>query len=136
MTYRALAVKLREGGGWGVALLGLAIPLSTGADNTLLALVALAWLVALPEDWRESWLRFTSTPPMLAGAAFFGALVVGMLYSPVPLNAAWSSSATKYSELLLMPALAWAAAEERTRRRAVSGVIAPTIGPCVSRDGS
>jgi O-antigen ligase len=119
MTYRDVAVKLRAGAAWCVALLGLTIPISTGADNVLLALVVFAWLVALPAQWRESWRAFISTPPLIAAAAFFCTLLLGMLYSPVPTGVAWSSSASKYSELVLMIAFLWAATSERTRRRAL-----------------
>ncbi|MDB5903679.1 MAG: O-Antigen polymerase [Betaproteobacteria bacterium] len=119
MTYRDVAVRLRAGAGWCVALLGLSIPISTGADNVLLALVVLAWIAALPVDWRASWRAFVSTPPLVAAAVFFAALVIGIVYSPVPASVAWSSSASKYSELVMMIALVWAAVSERTRRLAL-----------------
>ncbi len=126
MIYRDVAIRLREGAAWGVALLGLSIPISTGADNVLLALVVAAWVAALPLDWGECWLRFTSTPPLIAAAAFFAALVIGMLYSTAPASVAWSSSASKYAELVLISALAWAASE-RMRRRALYFFLAAIV---------
>jgi O-antigen ligase len=119
MTYRDVAVRLRAGAAWCVALLGLALPISTGADNVLLALIVLAWIAALPAHWRESWRAFVSTPPLIAAAVFFAALVIGILYSPVPAPVAWSTSASKYSELVMIVALLWAAVSEKTRRRAL-----------------
>jgi O-antigen ligase len=127
MTYRDVAVRLRAGAGWCVALLGLSIPMSTGADNVLLALVVLAWLAALPLHWRVSWRAFVSTPPLVAAAVFFAALVMGIFYSPVPAGVAWSTSASKYSELVMIIALLWAAVSERTRRLALYFFLAAIV---------
>lgn len=118
MTYGLFAEKARGCAAWCVALLGLAIPVSTALDSLILGVLIIAGVVALPRyfgEWRRS---IASIPPLLAAAILFGALLVGCLYSDVSWRVA-SSSAMKYSELIFIPVLLWAAVSKETRRRAL-----------------
>lgn len=126
MTYDVVAQRARAGAGWCIALLGLAIPISTALDSLILGALLLAALVALPRgfaEWRRS---VASVPPLLAGAILFGALIIGCFYSNVPWRAA-SAAAFKYAELILIPLLLWAAVSKKTRQRALTLFIAAIV---------
>lgn len=118
MNYQGVAVKARESAAWCVALLGLAIPLSTALDGVATGLIVIAWLIALPvcfHQWRRS---VAVTPPLLAAALLFGLLFVACFYSGVPWKAAWSSL-SKYVDLILMSVMLWAAVSDTIRKRAL-----------------
>src|SRR5688572_16770253 len=98
MTYRGVALKAHAGAGWAIALLGLAIPISTALDSVLTGCILLAWVVALPASARES--RFYARrTPIAIGLALFALLAVACLWSSVPWSAAWSSL-SKYLDLV------------------------------------
>ena len=118
MIYRGVAERLRASAAWCVALLGLAIPISTAADNVLLGLVVCAWLAALPIYFGQWWKSLTAIPPLLVAALLFAALLAGTLYSPVSWKDA-ASAAFKYVELFLISVLLWAAVSSATRKRAL-----------------
>lgn len=126
MTYVVVAQKARAGAGWCVALLGLAIPISTALDSLIFGVLLLAALVALPcsfAEWRRS---IASVPPLLAAALLFGALVIGCFYGNVPWRIA-SAAALKYTELILIPLLLWAAISKEARQRALGLFIAAIV---------
>lgn len=90
------------------ALLGLAIPLSTALDSTLQALLVLAWLSALPKDFRDWRATLTANRPVAVAAALFALLALSTLWSGLGFKAGWSG-AGKYADLLLISVLLWAA---------------------------
>lgn len=60
------------------AFLGFSIPISVALDNTLLALVALLWLVG--GDLRRKFADIAANPVALAALALFGMMAAGLLY--------------------------------------------------------
>ena len=119
MTYREVATYARRTAGWGVAALGLTIPISTAGDSILLALILIAAAFAFSLVYAEARSLIVRVPPIAAAVALFAWLLIGCLYSSVPLREAFSAVA-KYSDLALIPLLAWAAADARIRRHALA----------------
>jgi len=129
VTYSRLALKAQAGAGWGVALLGFAIPVSTALDSILTVFVLAAWLIAVPALFRDRRLSQSYARPaplVLVALALFIALAIACLWSPVSWRGAWSSL-SKYLDLLLIPVFAWAAAALAVRKRALTFFIAAIV---------
>jgi O-antigen ligase len=108
VTNLAVAPRARVLAAACFALLGLAIPLSTGLDSTLQAVLVLAWLAALSQDF-SNWRRDV--------VAFRGIAVAALLFALLASSALWSiaapktalAGAAKYADLFLVSVLFWAA---------------------------
>jgi O-antigen ligase len=126
VTPGKVAAPARAGAAACVALLGLAIPVSTAFDSVLAALVFAAWLVAAPVCFHETARAYMQVKPALFGLLVFAALLVSCTYSPLIWQAAWAS-ASKYRDLALIPIFMWAATTHGARRAALLAFIAAIV---------
>ena len=115
MTYGDIAERSRRAAAWCFPVLGFAIPVSTALDSTVLWLIVLAWLIALPHAFPE-WRKTLAFPPIAVAAALFALLAIGTFYSDAAPKDAWKI-AMKYADLFLMSVLLWAAAAMRPSNR-------------------
>lgn len=98
-----IAEKARRVGAWTAALLGLSIPLSIVADNILLGVVVVAWLLSGQLDAQVA--RAVRNPLVVAGLFLFALFIAGIfVYEGDTLVAA--KSIGKYKELLCLVPLA------------------------------
>ena len=82
--------------------IGFTLPISTAADNILLALLLLCWLVS--GNWRARYEIVRANPIALAALAYLAMMVLGLAWSPDR----WHDGLVylkKYSDLLLIPIL-------------------------------
>ena len=94
-----IADRARLAGGWAAALLGLSIPISIVADNVLLVVIAVAWL--LSGHVAAQFARALRNPLVIAGLLLFALFIAGIfVYDGDPLHAARSLG--KYKELLFL----------------------------------
>lgn len=97
-----MKLALRNAAAWSAIALGFAIPVSTAASNSLLALTVL--LFCLSGDYREKYRAIAANPLALAMMVFCAAAALGCLYGPG--SAAGKLHALgKYLTLLLVPVL-------------------------------
>jgi O-antigen ligase len=128
MTAAALLPRYVAGtralGAWSTIALAVSIPISTALDNILLAVAVLAWLAGA--EYRAKLALLWRNPVFRAALLLFGLLLFGTLYD----KAAPGDSGLflkKYSDLVLIPVLAWAFIAARNRTRALqvfAGVLA------------
>ena len=123
MTYREVADTARACARWCVALLGLAIPVSTALDGVLVGLTLVCWMIALPLEPRLTLGTWVRVRPALIAMALFCLVLAACAWSPAPWKAAWSA-ASKYSDLLLIPVFIWAGSAFRVRTRALYAFLA------------
>ena len=93
--------------------IGFTLPISTAADNILLALLLLCWLVS--GNWRARYEIVRANPVALAALAYLAMMVMGLAWSPDP----WHEGLIylkKYSDLLLIPILVTVFADPVDRR--------------------
>lgn len=94
-----IAARSRAIGGWAVAALGLSIPISIVADNILLGVITVAWLMS--GHLREQSARALRNPVVIAALVLFSLFVLGIfIYDGDPLYSARSLG--KYKELLFL----------------------------------
>jgi O-antigen ligase len=117
VTYAVTAERAQRGAAWLFPLLGFAIPISTALDSAVLALIVLAWLVALPHAF-PAWRKTLAIRPVAVAAALFALLAIGTFYSEVPAREAWKMG-MKYSDFFLISVLLWTAAAMRSGNRAL-----------------
>ena len=94
--------------------IGFTLPISTAADNILLALLLLCWLVS--GNWRARYEIVRANPVAIAALAYLAMMVLGLAWSPDP----WHDGLTylkKYSDLLLIPILVTVFTDPADRRR-------------------
>jgi O-antigen ligase len=94
--------------------IGFTLPISTAADNVLLALLLLCWLVS--GNWRARYQIVRANPVALAALAYLAMMVLGLAWSPDP----WHDGLAylkKYSDLLLIPILVTVFTDPADRRR-------------------
>jgi O-antigen ligase len=118
VTHGEASAHARRAGGFAIAALGLAIPVSTAADSVLLAVLLAAWLIAAPGSLREARTSILGTPPVTAAMLLFAALLIGCLYGDATAKESMSGL-RKYLDLALVPVLAWGVAGDETRKRAL-----------------
>ncbi len=97
--------------------LGFSLPLSKPANNALLALLLLAWL--LGGNYRQKIQQLKSSPVLLAVIALFAALLLGVL-NPLSDWPEAKHELGKYIQLLLIPAMTYFFVDEKTRTRALT----------------
>ena len=111
-------------GAWSTIALAVSIPVSTALDNILLSVAALAWLAGA--EYKAKIAVLVRNPVFRAALLLFGLLLIGTLYG----KAAPGDSGLflkKYTDLVLIPVLAWAFIAARNRTRALqlfAGVLA------------
>ena len=88
MTYREVAGTARACAGWCVALLGLALPVSTALDGVLVGLTLLCWMIALPLEPRVSLGAWVRVRPALIALVLFCLVLAACAWSPAPWKAA------------------------------------------------
>jgi len=94
--------------------IGFTLPISTAADNILLALLLLCWLVS--GNWRARYEIVRANPIALAALAYLAMMVLGLAWSPDR----WHDGLVylkKYSDLLLIPILVTVFVDPADRRR-------------------
>jgi O-antigen ligase len=94
--------------------IGFTLPISTAADNILLALLVLCWLVS--GNWRSRYEIVRANPVALAALAYLGMMVLGLAWSPDPGHDGLVYL-KKYSDLLLIPILVTVFTDPVDRRR-------------------
>ncbi|HSD61411.1 MAG TPA: O-antigen ligase family protein [Burkholderiales bacterium] len=95
------------------AALGFTLPVSVAADNVLMGLLLVAWL--LSGDFRGKWRAVRENPVALAALALFALIALGTLHGIAP----WPERfhiVVKYKELLLVPLLVTTFRDPGTRR--------------------
>ena len=93
---------------------GFALPISTAADNVLLALLLACWLAS--GHWEEKYATIRGKPVALAILSLFALLLLGLTWSQGPLHDAMLYL-RKYTNLLLMPILVTIFTDSNDRRR-------------------
>ena len=128
MTAAALLPRYVAGtralGAWSTIALAISIPISTALDNILLSVAALAWLAGA--EYKAKIAVLVRNPVFRAALLLFGLLLIGTLYGRAAPGDA-GLFLKKYSDLVLIPVLAWAfiAAGNRTRAlQLFAGVLA------------
>ena len=128
MTAAALLPRYVAGtralGAWSTIALAVSIPISTALDNILLAVAVLAWLAGA--EYRAKLALLWLNPVFRAALLLFGLLLIGTLYGRAAPGDA-GLFLKKYSDLVLIPVLAWAFIAARNRTRALqvfAGVLA------------
>lgn len=98
---------------WLAAALGFTLPLSTAADDLLLAPLLAAWLAS--GDFRAKWRAVRDNPVALAALALFALILLGTLHGAAP----WPERlriVLKYKELLLLALLVTVFRDPGSRR--------------------
>lgn len=83
--------------------IGFSIPISTAADNILLAVVAVCFLAG--GRFRERYAAVKANPVLIASLALFAALLAGVSYSEATAKEA-GAHLLKYADLLFIPVIA------------------------------
>ena len=101
---------------WSVVLLGCSIPVSVAADNILLAFILACWIFG--GGYREKIAALLANPVALAALALFALYLAGTLYT-IGTEPEVTTTLSKASRLLLIPALMPLMREEKWRRRGI-----------------
>jgi O-antigen ligase len=116
MTASGPAAWLDKGGRAAAIAIGFSIPLSTAADNTLLAIVLACFLAG--GAYRERLSFIAARPPLTMGPALFVLLAAGALLNPTRLTEAFAFLG-KYADLALIPVIAVFLRDPAARRLAL-----------------
>jgi O-antigen ligase len=101
---------------WAAVLLGCSIPVSTAADNVLLAFILLCWVAG--GGYRDKLAAIRHNPVALATLALFSLYLVGTLYTIGDTDDV-RDALTKALRLLLIPALMPLMCEAKWRKRGI-----------------
>ena len=102
--------------------IGFTLPISTAADNVLLALLLICWLAS--GRWAAKYELIRRNPVVLSALAYLALMVLGLTWSPDPLHDGLTYL-KKYSDLLLIPILVTVFIDPQDRRR---GLLALAVG--------
>lgn len=95
--------------------LGASIPISSGLDNTLFAVIILSWLIA--GEWRERLPGVRSNPVVVIGCAWFAVHLLAAFYS-IGAMADVATALRKASTFLLLPIAVVTLQDANDRERA------------------
>jgi O-antigen ligase len=116
--------KMDRWAGWAAAGLGFSIPISTAADDILLAVILAFWLIG--SRFREKIGAVRDNPLVLPAMTLLGMYVIGLIYGA----ASWGDAADslkKAGNLLLIPILLPLFGDEKIRRWAIGGFLASMV---------
>jgi O-antigen ligase len=102
---------------WAVVLLGCSIPVSVAADNVLLGIILLCWL--LGGGYREKLVAIRGNPVALAALALCGLYLTGTLYT-IGSGSEVLTTLSKAARLLLIPALMPLMQQAEWRKRGIA----------------
>jgi O-antigen ligase len=93
--------------------IGFTLPISTALDNVLLALLLACWLAS--GRWETKYNTIRGNPVALAALAYLALMVLGLLWSPDPLQDGLTYL-KKFSQLMLIAILVTEFTDPQTRR--------------------
>jgi O-antigen ligase len=122
--YQIVSTKAEHVAQWVVIALGFSIPISTAADDILIGVAILLWL--LSNSYRDRILNIRENPVALWATVVFGMYLLGMLYSIADRKDVLDAL-LKSAYLLLIPLFMAFFREKKVRDLAIGGFLAASI---------
>ena len=109
---------------WAAIAIGFSVPVSVAADNILMPLVFLLWI--LGGNFREKFRIIRENPVALSALGLLGCLAMGMFYGNAPFHKALDTLG-KYIDLLFVPVFITLFRNEAARKWALKAFVASML---------